>query len=42
MVDLYCWVLDVGGEVVVGLFGIGLVVGFVFWGLFGGEVSFLG
>jgi hypothetical protein len=42
LVDRHCRVRDAAGEVVPGVFGIGLAAGFVPWGALGGEPSFRG
>jgi dTDP-4-amino-4,6-dideoxygalactose transaminase len=42
MVDRHCRIVDSDGEVIPGLFGIGLAAGFVPWGALGGESSFSG
>ncbi len=42
MVDRHCRVVDVAGQPVPDLYGIGLAAGFVPWGRLGGEASFAG
>lgn len=42
LVDRHCRVRDAAGQVVPGVYGIGLAAGFVPWGALGGEPSFRG
>ena len=42
LVDRHCRVIDSAGDIVPGVFGIGLAAGFVPWGALGGEASFRG
>ncbi|HET6243817.1 MAG: FAD-dependent oxidoreductase [Bacteroidetes bacterium] len=42
LVNKYCQVMDVNGNTITGLYGIGLASGFLPWGEMGGEASFNG